>query len=338
MSSQIEINNRESAEPFNRDIVNEANTSSSTGTERLRILGITLLVIGLLLIITGIALASALSNPLLLTVAAFGLMLTIPGAVLLLKATRKEGAFLPSRKPSLGLEKPERMPREMFTPNQIRETLLDLFDDNSYSGWNKTFFENKKGLQLVFAQGNLIENQHVPAGVELVSLLVNAANPQVAVTSGGTNGVISKMTSSSAWAATKPKVPLKPGQFTMGPWAPSGKFAEEEIHWDMLCQFLGPTAEQCRNDPEILYRILQPGFEQLFRQCLDKGINFIQLPLISCGIYAPLGDRQQEVWKQAVVAAILSALTNVESDVRNGRTLCVVIVDLGRRPLEDIIN
>ncbi|WP_201457123.1 macro domain-containing protein [Chlamydia sp. 17-3921] len=200
-------------------------------------------------------------------------------------------------------------------------------------------------LTLIDTQGDITKPRYKTS---LYTLFINAANPQMIHGGGGTNAAFTKAVSRACWQNSKKSIdpnrsdkPLEIGECRSCIWENSDgtsnlKYPGEPHYFGQL---LGPRACDLKNDYQQAYRDCKKAYTNCLLEAKRLGVNLVQLPLISSGIYAPPNTQEEgktlQLWIDAIKSALVEAVQDfgLQEDNR-GRPWIIVLTGLNGTQLD----
>ncbi|MEG1542777.1 MAG: hypothetical protein RRZ67_04425 [Victivallaceae bacterium] len=315
--------------------------SSDIKIERLKVVGIILLSIGLLSIVLGLAMAAVLSNLFIILVAVMGLILTVLAGIFLIKTKRLESQSGiselladPLRDEPIGKFDspiPEVKIVHDFSPERSVAILKRYFPrvivvDKTYSLKRKLVrkvLSNGRGCYLTFAKGTIMKIQYSPCQTPNKTALVFCDRYSQSVGA----ALIRRCTDEEVFKEFERERANKlQGEFLLAKWSPSSTWVPSSsqerglfLKWDFLYRLNVPNTPM---DPQSKCVSLKVSFKNLFIDCIERGITVLQMPLVCCEpVY-----QQDTQWGRAVIQAITEALAEAGERVSCDTPFCVNIV------------
>ncbi|MEG0287139.1 MAG: hypothetical protein RSB82_04410 [Victivallaceae bacterium] len=321
----------------------DVKTTSSMQIQVLKILGIVLLFIGVLLMAGGPCITLILSNPLLLLLALAGLILTVLGTIILMKAkglqerSRLTGA--PAHTPSMK-SKDEQDWSEIVSDFRIflREKFPVVIDEtlrDENGKIKRKVFADEKGCRLAFVRGSPEKLRYNPFGDQIKTIIICEAYSEMEV-------FMRRHIDTATLELFNSTPAMPPGEFACLHYG-SSSTSDQGISWSFLCRFGGPflseNAFEADVDPKIIGDVLFYGFKNLFNFCIQRNINVVQIPLFS---FAPgMSKIQRDFFEMTIVMVISDALELLNEDREDfgnsEASLCVNIVSLDEPNIYSII-
>ncbi|AFS22113.1 macro domain-containing protein [Chlamydia psittaci] len=223
---------------------------------------------------------------------------------------------------------------KLASRQDIQTPQFDPIDQNTtFSGWQVPHTETV----LVSTCGDITIPRFLTKN--LTPMLVNAANDTMYRHGGGTNYVFTRAVSRRGWQnSTEGKARLNIGECTAGKWINANGTTNDgdSSAPALLAQLLGPTANQLNNDALRCYETVTKAYENCLAKAVEKGAKYVQLPLISSGLFSPpanlAGGTVRAEWIDAVKAALVTAVTNFATQNPNSQMI-IVVTDIANPPL-----
>ncbi|MDS0996062.1 macro domain-containing protein [Chlamydia psittaci] len=224
--------------------------------------------------------------------------------------------------------------KKLASRQDIQTPQFDPIDQNTtFSGWQVPNTETV----LVSTCGDITKPRFITR--DLTPMLVNAANDTMYRHGGGTNYAFTRAVSRQGWQnSTEGKTRLNIGECTAGKWINANGTTNDRNSSApaLLAQLLGPTANQLNNDALRCYETVTAAYENCLAKAVEKGAKYVQLPLISSSLFAPLenlaGGTVRAKWIEAVKAALVTAVTNFATQNPNSQMI-IVVTDIANPPL-----
>lgn len=186
-----------------------------------------------------------------------------------------------------------------------------------------------KPFQLHLVRGSITGNY-----IDNLGVAVNAANNTMFHGGGGTNKAFSDVIPKIKWESDvteffskRDKKQLDVSECALFEWSSENKTCVQPQYF---AQLLGPIVDANKKLAEQQGQVYQ-AYKNLFNQAREKGVRSVQMPFLSCGIYAAnLKSPDKEHWFQMVDQAIFKAISE-EMLEKNGIST-VVLVDYNQVP------
>ncbi|AAD18260.1 macro domain-containing protein [Chlamydia pneumoniae] len=211
---------------------------------------------------------------------------------------------------------------------------------------------NQSKLIFVSTSGNIAQPRLVTDSMSM--MIVNAANRTMSRDGAGTNQVLSAAVSVDSWGLSQRPLnperqgtPLNEGECRAGMWrnADGSNHTGKQGKPHYLAQLLGPKAVDHHNKSQAAFDRCKNAYLNCFSLAQTLGVTFLQIPLISSGIYAPPENRKKPNseenkvrmrWIHAVKCALVAAMQEFGNEPGNtDRRMLIVLTDLKTPAITD---
>ena len=206
---------------------------------------------------------------------------------------------------------------------------MSRFDNFSLESWNclsrseqQILLQHSKGGLLRLCQGDI-----AAAHTKSVGAVVNAANPPMYQGGGGTNMALSNVIKDDVWnKAAEDSGTLATGGVASCPW--ELKEGVEAANARYLIHALGPIVKDPKQF-ELAEGLVYRAYSGVFNLAQQLGLDSVQMPFLSTGIYAQaLSPSARVEWKRIVDNTIYQTI--LEAFDRDFRE--VILLDHGQVP------